>query len=78
MSLALHQATHALIDSVGDFVAASTTGDLVAGSAAAETLPAPLNSFGTAFTVVSWVLLLGLNLWCFLRLLSGPRERRTA
>ena len=35
---------------------------------------AELNPFGTLFTVVSWMVLMGLNLWCFLRLLAGGRR----
>ena len=33
--------------------------------------PADLNPFGTVFLILSWLLLLGLNAWCFRKVLSG-------
>lgn len=41
-----------------------------------ESIPVPLNPFGAWFTTLSWAVLVGLNGWCFLRVLSGERGLR--
>ena len=43
----------------------------------AQIEPPPLNPFGTWFTVVAWVVLVGLNAWCFWRLLSGSTQQHS-
>ena len=64
------------------FLVSETNGlaDALRGLGSAEVAEAPfmLNPFGTAFTALTWGLLVSVNLWCFYKVFygagKGPRQ----